>query len=131
MNKKTFTTLFTILSTLINILFTLIVIALLIIAATLILNKGIKCTNGQVYMIVYMFCFLGGMVLNMFIFGKVSGWVIEKFDLASKLDERMLGKTLPNGKPNKAAYRAEAEKAEKPKTNMPDSVKEEDDGWGD
>lgn len=126
MNKKTYTVLFTIVSTIINILCTLIVIAAFMALATLLLNKVIKCTNGQVYMVVYMFCFLGGMVLNIFLFSKASAFFIKKFNLSDKLDPRLMGRTLPGGKKNDA-YKEDDNKF---KSKMPDSVLEKEDDWG-
>lgn len=123
MTKRTFTIIFTIVSTLLNFIFTALVIVALAALATVVENRLLNISDGQVYIITWMFCFIAGMVLSIFLFSKISTAVIEKFNLASKLDEKIIGKTLPNGKRNQAAYDAEAAK---PKTILPDSVLEKD-----
>lgn len=127
MTKKAFTVWFTIISTLLNILFTAAIIAVLAVVATVVMNKMIGVREGHIYIVVWMMCFLAGMVLGMFLFGKISAAIIDKQNLAGKLDARVIGKYLPNGKVNRYAQEAEEEKV---KTVMPDSVKEEEDTWG-
>lgn|SRR5574344_349776 len=124
MNKKGNTVLFTIISTICNILMTLVIIAALSLLAIVIMNRVIKTTNGTVYQVVLMICFLGGMVLSMFLFVKLTGWVIKKFNMESKLDPKLLGRYVPNAKTT--------EKEEKPvqKTVMPASVLRKKDTWG-
>lgn len=129
MTKKSFTALFTFLSTIINILFTAIIIAALTAISTVIMNKVIGVTTGQIYLVVWMFCFLGGLVLGIFAFGKLSAKIIDKYNLAEKLDPKVIGKHLPSGKKNASYAQVEKEEQEKPKTVMPDSVKEEEDPW--
>lgn len=127
MTKKAFTIWFTIISTILNILFTALIIGILAVSATLILTKVIGTKNGQIFIVVWMMCFLAGLVLGMFLFGRISSAIITKYNLASKLDPKIIGKHLPNGNVNKYAQKEEEEK--KVKTVMPDSVKEDDDPW--
>ena len=127
MNKKTYTILFTLVSTIINIIVTLAIILALAIVFTLLLNKVFHVQNGSVYMMVWMFCFIGGMIINLMLFAKVTNWVIKKFNLGDKLDPRFTGRKLPNGQ------KVAEDKKEKEvfKGNMPSSVlpKEEKDPW--
>jgi energy-coupling factor transporter transmembrane protein EcfT len=122
MNKKSNTVLFTIVSTIVNILMTLLIIIALCLIAVVILNKIFKITNGAVYQVVLMICFLGGMVLSMFLFVKLTGWVIKKFHMESKLDAHLLGRY--------GATQTEEKKDDKPKTVLPNSVLRKKDTWG-
>ena len=124
MNKKANTVVFTIVSTICNILMTLLIIGAICLLAIAIMSRVIKTTNGTVYQVVLMICFLGGMVLSMFLFVKLTGWVITKFNMESKLDAKLLGRYVPNAKAT--------DKEEKPvqKTVMPASVLRKKDTWG-
>lgn len=126
MNKKANTLLFTLISTVANIIMTLAIILILCLISFLIMNNMLHIKNAQLYTVVWMFCFLGGMVLGMFLFTKLCGIVINKFDLESKLDSRLLGKYIPGGK--KGAVQEKEEP--KQKTVMPSSVLGKKDTWG-
>lgn len=128
MKKQTYTALFTIISTILNIFMTLAIIFVLISLSSLFLSRILGVTSGQVYVITWMLCFLLGLIAGMFAFARISNWVIDHFKLASKLDPRLLGKYLPNGKKN-PSYTQEEEK--KPKTNLPASAlpHDDDDVW--
>lgn len=119
MTKKTYTLIFTIVSTILNFIFTALVICAIAALATVVENRILHITDGQVYIITWMISFIAGMVLSIFLFSKITSFVVDKFNLTSKLDEKFVGKTLPNGRRNQAAYDAEASK---PKTVLPDSV---------
>ncbi len=106
MDKKTFTVLFTIVSSIANIIFTLLVIFILLVLSTLVLVKGLKI-EGEIVMVAWMICFIAGMIISMFGFTKLTSLVIQKFHLEDKLSK--------NRNPN-------AQKKERPKTVMPDSV---------
>lgn len=125
MNKKANTILFTIVSTIANILMTIIIIGVLCLAAILILNRACNITNGNIYQVVLMICFLGGMVLSMFLFVKLTGWVIKKCNLEPKLDAHLLGRYIPDSKNTD-----ENKEAPKVKTVMPNSVRRKKDTWG-
>ncbi|MBP5174484.1 MAG: hypothetical protein ILP07_01040 [Treponema sp.] len=127
MNKKTYTVLFTIISTIFNIIMTLgIIVALMILVAFVyfkVLNAGVQASSAL--LVAWAICFFGGLIVSMMLFGKICGWVIEKFHLASKLDPKVLGRYLPNG--TKGAVPADEPK--RPKTNIPKSPVAIDDEW--
>lgn len=127
MNKKMFTVLFTIISTIVNILLTLCVIVLLIILSTLVMGRILGLEDPNVYTVVWMLSFLGGMVLGMFLFVRLTGWVIKKFNLEKKLDPKIVGKYVP-GTSHKFSTKTTEE--EKPKTVLPQSVLPKEDTWG-
>lgn len=126
MTKKGNTILFTLISTVANIIMTLLIIMVLCLLSFVIMNFGFKIHNGQAYQIVWMACFLGGLVLGMFLFAKICGYVIEKFNLDKKMDAHVVGKYLPGGK--KARYESSDEEP-KHKTVMPASVLPKEDKW--
>ena len=121
MNKKTFTVLFTLVSTVANVLLTLLTILVLLLLSTVILVRLLH-QEGEVVMIAWMVCFIAGMVISMFGFARLTSLVIAKFHLEDKLEPHLLKK--------KAATNRGADG--KPKTVLPDSVlpKEDDrDTW--
>ena len=127
MNKKAYTVIFTIVSTIFNIALTLTIIAALMLLTSVIYFKLLGNTEASsAYAIALIICFFGGMILGMFIFTKLCGWVIDRFNLAKKLEPRVLGRYLPSGK----KYEEEMKKEEhKPKTNIPKSPVLLDDEW--
>ncbi|HBB43309.1 MAG TPA: hypothetical protein DEO40_08410 [Treponema sp.] len=128
MNKKTYTALFTIISTIVNIVMTLAIILALIILSSIVYFKLLgKQEPNSVILVVWMVCFFAGLVIGMILFTKICTWVIDRFNLASKLDSRALGHYLPAGKKAEAAMKNEPEK---PKTNMPASSLPQEDTWG-
>lgn len=128
MDRKTYTIVFTLVSTLANIIITLAIMVGLMLGVGYIYFKGLgKTEPGTGLAIAWILCFLGGLILGMFLFGKICGKVIDHFNLAPKLDPKILGKYLPNGKKN-PEY--EAMQKSKPKTNIPkSSLAVEDDQW--
>lgn len=127
MSKKSNTIIFTLVSTVLNILMTLLIIIALCLLSFVVMNYIFKIHNGQAYQIVWMICFLGGMVLGMFLFVKICGWVIDKFHLADKMDAHIVGKYLPGGK--KVQTSNDEEEEPKQKTVMPSSVLKKEDKW--
>ena len=128
MNKKTYTVLFTIVSTIANIILTFLIIALLLLGVSAFYFKVLgKTTPGTGLAILWMISFVAGLILGMFLFSKLGSWVIDRFNLATKLDPKILGKYLPSGKKN-LEYIKEMQK--KPKTNIPRStLAVEDEMW--
>ena len=126
MNKKTYTVVFTIISSLINILMTAIIIAILLFGVSAFYFKVLGNTKpGTGLAISWMICFVVGLITGMILFSKVGSWVIDKYDLASKLDPKALGRFLPSGKKN-----AHYQEQEKPKTNLPKpTLAVEDEQW--
>lgn len=128
MNKRAFTVLFTIISTIINIILTLAVIIGLLILCTVVIAKVFHSQNGTVYAISYLVSFFGGMGLSLWLFVKLTAFVIEKFNLESKLDPKVVGKYVPGtGRKFKETY----DEPKKRKTNMPSSVQRKEDTWAD
>ena len=127
MTKRTYTAIFTIISTIVNIFMTMLIILALISLSSLVLSRVLHIQNGQAYIITWMLCFLVGLIAGMFIFARLSNWVIAHFKMESKLDARFLGRYLPTGKKNQ--FYAQEEK--KPKTNLPASAlpRDEEDEW--
>jgi hypothetical protein len=130
MNKKVYTFLFTLISTLANIILTVGIILVLIILSTLLLSKCFSLdisTHQNIYLPVWMVCALIGMVLGMFLFAKISGVVIVKYNLEKKLDTRLLGKNIPG---TNRTVQSDDEEPKK-KTVMPSSVLPKKDEWAD
>lgn len=127
MSKKTFTILFTIVSTIINMIITAAIIVALIILTSLFYFKVLKIQQpGTGLMFFWMFSFIIGLFSGMFVFSKVCGIIVDKFNFAEKLDPRIVGKYLPGGK--KSAQYKEPE--QKMKTNLPKpTLAVEDDEW--
>ena len=116
MNKKAFTALFTLISTIVNIVFTLLTIIVLS-GIFILIFKYTKSENGNILILGLGICFVVGMISNIFFFTKFTNWVVKKFNLSAKLDNRILGKVG-------AAKPVEKKKT---KTRLPDSVKQKDD----
>lgn len=126
MNKKGFTALFTVISTILNIIMMFIIIMLLIILSTALIVRIFNIQNATAISIAWIVSFFGGMALSMWLFVKITGWVIQKFNLEDKLDPRVMGKYVPGtGK----KFKAPAEEPKKRKTNMPSSVQRKQDTW--
>lgn len=129
--KKRNTLIFMLLSSIADVLMTLVIIAALCVLVTFVL-KMVHVNNGQVYIFSWMACFIAGIVIAVIVFARVCSHVIERFNLVDKLDERALGKYLPNGKRIQYADSTESSgQPKKRKTVMPDSVlpKDEADPW--
>lgn len=123
MTKGTFTFLFTVVSTLVNIILTFTTIAIISVIFFL-LCKVLAVKSPNVIILGLGFCFIIGMLLNVFTFTKLTGWVVRKFDLTSKLDSKFVAKSLPGVNYSKKTVK------EKVRTNMPKSVlPSEDDLW--
>ncbi len=127
MTKKNFSLLFLLAATLVNIAMTLVIIVTLIVLAMMVIKYlvGLDGQNAAAAIsITCTVCFIGGIVLDMFLYAKLMDLVITRFHLEDKLDPRMLGK--------RGAALAAKEKASKPKTVLPKSVlgDEEEDTWG-
>lgn len=127
MSKKSNTVIFTIVSTILNIIMTLVIIVLLVLGVSAFYFKILgKTQPGTGLAIAWMVCFLVGLVLGMFLFAKIGSWVIDRFNMADKLDPRFLGKYLPSGKKNPNFQ----ETKKKTTTNIPHSaLAVEDDQW--
>lgn len=126
MNKKGFTALFTVISTILNIIMMFVIIMTLVILSTALIYRLLKVHNSTVISIAWIVSFFGGMGLSMWLFVKITGWVIKKFNLEDKLDPRVLGKySQTTGKP----YSVQKEAPAKKKTNMPSSVQRKQDTW--
>ncbi len=127
MTKKNFSLLFLLAATVVNIVMTLVIVVTLIVLAMLVIKNilGLEAQSAAAAIsITCTVCFIGGIVLDMFVYAKLMDLVITRFHLEDKLDPRMLGK-------RGAAIYAK-EKASKPKTNLPKSVLGDDDKdtWG-
>ncbi len=128
MNKKSFTLLFLFISTIANIIFTIVIIAAMLLITSLTLTYIIKIKDPNIIVADWMLCFIGGMILSLFLYAKISDKIVKKYNLADKLDERLSGRRFSH-----LSSRTQKEKEpEKPKTVMPKSVlpDEEDDHWG-
>lgn len=124
MNKKSFTILFILIATVLNIVMTIVIIVALILLSMLVIRVLLKVQDPGIAMIAWMFCFLGGIILDMFVYSKVVNHIIIRFKLEDKLDPRLMGK--------RGAAMVAKEKENKPKTVLPKSVlgDEEPDTWG-
>ncbi len=124
MTKKQFTLLFLLVATIVNIVMTVAIIVALIVLSMLIIRFLLHIEDPSIVMIAWMICFIGGIVLDMFVYSKLVNYIIIRFKLDDKLDPRMMGK--------KGAAVAAKEKESKPKTVLPKSVlgTEEEDTWG-
>lgn len=124
MNKKHFSLLFLLVATVLNIVMTIVIIVALIVLAMLLIRVILHIDNPMVAMIAWMVCFIGGIILDMFVYSKLMNYAITRFKLEDKLDPRMLGK--------RGAAAAAKEKASKPKTVLPKSVlgDNDEDTWG-
>ncbi len=128
MNKKTYTVLFTIISTIVNIALTLSIIVALMILIAFVYFKILGYQElSSAFLIALMISFFVGLVLGLVVFTKLCSWVIDRFNLDQKLDPKALGHYLPNGKKNLGASKNAEEK--KPKTNIPKSPVMIDDEW--
>ncbi len=128
MTKKTFTMIFLLVATVLNILFALILIAGLVLLTTVLLRLIVKGDSlANVVMIDWMLCFVGGVVLNMYLYSKITNWAIAKFHLGDKLDPRLLGKKGGFGGGASASSEPPKRKTVLPKSVMSD---EKEDTWG-
>ena len=128
MDKKTKNTIiFTIVASILDIILTILLIGAII--AVIILGlKLLKVQNPTIILGSMLLALIAGFIISMLVYAKLTSWVILKFNLADKLDPKIMGKRLPNGASinNKPVN----DNKDKIKTNMPDSVKEEEDDWG-
>ncbi len=131
MTKRSFTALFLFAATILNILLTVIIILALVVATTFVIRMATKGAENetlfsQIVLIDWMICFAGGVVLDMFLYSKITMKVITAFNLETKLDPHLLGRKF------ETKGKAQSQKEEKPKTVMPKSVQweEEADTWG-
>ena len=124
MTKKHFSLLFLLIATVLNIVMTIVIIVALIVLAMLLIRVILRIDSPMVAMVAWMVCFIGGIVLDMFVYSKLMNYAITRFKLEDKLDPRMLGK--------RGAAAAAKEKASKPKTVLPKSVlgDNDEDTWG-
>ncbi len=124
MTKKSFTLLFLLAATILNIIMTIIIIVALIVLSMLVIRFLLHIEDPMIAMVAWMVCFIGGIVLDMFVYSKLMNYIIVRFKLDDKLDPRMMGK--------RGAVAAAKEKESKPKTVLPKSVlgTEEEDTWG-
>ncbi len=124
MTKKQFTLLFLLVATIVNIVMTVAIIVALIVLSMLVIRFILHIEDPKIVTVVWMICFIGGIVLDMFVYSKLMNYIITRFKLDDKLDPRMMGK--------KGATAAAKEKESKPKTVLPKSVlgTEEEDTWG-
>lgn len=119
MNKKAFTTVFTIVSTIANIIMTFLIIGLLLLGSGAFYFKVLKKdAPGTGLAIMWMVCFVAGLVAGMILFNKIGSWVIDHFNLAEKLDPKIVGKYLPNGKKNPVYKEPEKTVTNIPKSNL-------------
>lgn len=121
MTKQQNTYIFTFISSIVNILMALAIAGALILGFTFLMAKVFHVQNGTAYVAVWMVCLITAIALDMFLFGKLCGAVIDKW-FYDKLDERMLGKYLPSKRKERGEPQAESFKS-----NMPDSVKPKED----
>lgn len=126
MTKKTYTAIFTVVATILNIILTALIMGVLLFISTFFYFKVLgKTQPGISLALIWMFCFLAGFILGIFSFSKLCGLVIEKWNLASKLDPKVLGRFLPNGTKN-----PHYQEPTKIKTNIPKSdLDVESDQW--
>ena len=128
MTKKQFSFLFTVISTLVNIVISLAIIVALIVLTSLVLSKAVGVKNGNVYMVVWMLCFVAGIILGMIIFSKLCTFAIDRW-FYDKLDKKIIGRYTPKNSSGRTE-RSQRNESDKPKTNMPDSVKPKQDTFG-
>ncbi len=127
MDKKKFTLLFLFVSTIANIVFTVAIITVLLVGTSLLLRYVIQVHDANVIVADWMFCFIAGMILSLFLYAKISDKIVKKYKLADKLDERLSGRRFSH-----LSSQAQKQKEEKPKSVMPKSVlpdEEEDERW--
>lgn len=127
MDKKTFSTLFTLVATLINVVCTLAIIIILSVLCYVVLHYGFKVQAAEAYLVAWMICFIVAMVGNMFIFNKLLNSFVRKHHLEKKLEGWALSRASRNGT-SPYTY-AQEEEEKKPKSRMPDSVIQQDDPW--
>ncbi len=130
MNKKTFSAIFMVGATIFNFVVTAAIIAVLFLLFAFLQFRVFHVQNPTLFMALVMLSFLSGIVLGLVIYTKTLPWVILRFNLSDKLDERLLGRYLPNGKKNPYYKAGKARKTTT--TNLPKSVlpKEDDvDEW--
>lgn len=126
MTKKTFTVIFLLASTLINIVFTIVIITALLIVTSLLLKYGFSVKDPNILAADWMLCFVGGMILSLFLYAKLSDKIVRKYNLADKIDERLTGRRFSH----LSSRTKSSAKEEKPKTVMPKSVlPDEEDEW--
>jgi len=128
MDKKTFSTLFTLIATLINVVCTLIIIIALCALCYVVIHFGFKVDSPEAYLVSWMICFFVGMIGNMFIFNKFLNAFVIKHHLEKKLEGWALSRASRHGSTSPYTY-AQEEEEKKPKSRMPDSVIEQDDPW--
>lgn len=125
MNKRNFTLLFLLISTLVNIIFTVSIITILLVGTSLLLRYVIHINDANIIVADWMFCFIGGMILSLFLYAKISDKIVKKYKIADKLDERLSGRRFSH-----LSSRSQQQKEEeKPKTVMPKSVLPDEDEW--
>lgn len=117
MTKGKFTFLFMFVATVANLILTALVIAILF-AISLTILAVAHITDPGVATIILAVCFIAGMIIDMKLYAKLSIYVIEKFQLESKIDRRF----LVIGKRYKDRNAAAQPKEKKRKTNMPKSA---------
>lgn len=81
MTKKGNTILFIVVGTLVNVILTLTIAACLMLFSLMLFKN-----NESAFMIAFGVSLMGSMFLSMFLYQKLAMWVIEKFNLSSKLD---------------------------------------------
>ncbi|MBQ5492070.1 MAG: hypothetical protein IIT68_08470 [Treponema sp.] len=121
MTKRQNTFIFTFIASILNIIMALVIAGALIFGFTFLLAKVLHVQNGTVYVAVWMVCLIAAIALDMSLFGKVCGAVIDKW-FYDKLDETLLGKYLPSKRKERGEPQAESFKSV-----MPDSVKPKED----
>ena len=129
MDKKSFTTLFIILSTLANILLNVLVIFILCLVSCLVLGKVIHVQDGSVYGIVLLACFIVGLFISFIIYTKVSNVIIIKYKMEDKFVERWRGRAGEGLWRRRHAEKSSEESADEEstedvprKTNMPSNL---------
>jgi hypothetical protein len=121
MTKRQNSYVFMAIASVVNIIMAVAIAGVLIFGFTFLLSKIFHVQNGTVYVGIWMVCFVAAMILDMSLFGKVCGAVIDRW-FYDKLDPTILGKYLPS----KRKERGDAQ-AESFTYNMPDSVKPTED----
>lgn len=81
MNKKLNTLIYVVIATIVNI-----IIAIVCIGVLLFLLGRLEPLMGENISFLAPFALVGGIILSMIIFQRISNWAIVKFDLENKLD---------------------------------------------
>lgn len=100
-NKRRFSTLFLTLGSIFEIIETLIIIFAGVILSSVLIFKVFNLPTDKtsvLFSIVLIVIFIGGLVLGFFVYKKVIGWTIKKFNLQEKLNDDVVKHYVQNPK---------------------------------